>query len=348
MIDYSIICTKYIEKILQAYNYLPKKGEDIEHTLLENLIGTSGTFRLGPKPSEETKREILKRIHEKVQKNQRLEVSSAWGAIKTIPSPNRGVDLVELLALKQYEAIAQIIKDLYPPGIRFNIFLGDSYYIYLYGSDPRIDTYCHDMENLSKGHDEINVVRLSNLCKNATFLEQQCEQNYKFLYRYWIETADLPLELHEKTLSFHELRSIGWVGKITPAMRTFYLKRMSSLYPQESYSFWVEKIIRFFAYGLVISQNDFMGRKKAETSTIDACLLRVPPPDLPRELHSNRLRFRIAPECIMKSSAPPWTVAGIIKMNDIVPKIHLLNGTDYKKESLIKLQYGNITFGLSI
>lgn len=347
MIDYYATCVKFIDQCGLLYDYPVIIGEDIEHTLWENLIGTNGTIRLGSKPSDETKREILKRIHEKVKRRQALEVSSAWGAIKTIPNEYRGPDIAELLTLKQYDAIAKRIKKIYPPGIHFNIYLNDSYYYYLYGFDPQVDEYCQGMENLSNDYAEIEVVRLSSICKNKVLIDQQCEKNFEYLHRYWVESDILSLESHDALLSFIDLKSIGWVGKITPAMRSFYLKRMSILYPHESFDFWVQKILRFFAYGLLISQNDYMGRKSPERSTVDACLLRVPPPDLPRKLYSNRLRFSIAPKSIIKSSAPPWTVAGIIKINNMVPKIHLLNGMDYQKEKLQQFRYDKIMFGVS-
>ncbi len=333
------LCEQYVSNIFDSYNYSPIIGENLENSILNTLIGTTGTLRLGAKPSIQTQSEILKRIHEKVRNGKKLVISSAWGTIKTLPLKNRSVDIAEYLALKQFLALSNAIKKVYPPGVCFNIFLGDSYYKYLYGVDPDIEKYCEDMEKLAMPYDELRVIRLSTLCKKNVNWEQQCKVNFEVLYKYWIDTEGLLAEQHENRLSYKEVNMLGWVGKITPAMREFYLKRMAQLYPSESYEFWVKKIVDFFAYGLMISQNDLMGRKNIETSTVDACLLRVPPPDLPRGLYSNRLRFRISPEVVMKSSAPPWTVSGIIKLEGYNPKIHLVNGNMLKRMDLSGTKY---------
>ena len=348
MKDYSEICTKYLDELLKKINCVPIKGADLEHTILRTLIGTSRTTRLGPMPSAETNKEILNRIHEKVKQNSPLEVTSAWGAIKTIPSKDKGVDLAELLTLKQFHAISNAIKKIYPPGIRFNIFLGDSYYSYLYGFDSQINNYYEGMKLLTKEYKEVNLIRLSELCKDLDFIKQQCQNNYELLRKYWFETSKISPELYDKTSSFRDLQEAGWIGTITPVMREFYLKRMTKLYPNESVEFRIDKIIHFFAYGLMISQNDLMGRKKAETSTVDACLLRVPPPDLPRKLYSNRLRLRIVPESIAQSSAPPWTVAGTIDINDNEElRTHFIDINAYKMTKLEEFNYGNIKIGIS-
>ena len=89
----------------------------------------------------------------------------------------------------------------------------------------------------------------------------------------------------------------------------------------------------------MIRLNDLMGRKSIDTSTIDACLLRVPPPDLPRKMYSNRMRFRISPENVMKSSAPPWTVAGVLCKQEGGYRIKLLNVDECSTTVLSSIEY---------
>lgn len=341
------ICTEYIDGIYSQIHYNPISGKSIEETIFNTLVGSSRTIRLGSKPSEETKREILKRIREKVEKNMPLEVTSAWGAIKTISSEDRGVDLAEYVTLNQFHKISQVIKEIYKPGIKFNVYLGDSYYKYLYGEDDRIEGYTKVMEMISKDFQEINLISLEKQCSSIPDVEQQCRENYEVLRKYWVDSNSVPDELHEQLESHKELRKAGWVGVITSAMREFYLKRMALLYPDKPHEYWVDKAIHFFAYGLMISKNDLMGRRSSKTCTVDACLLRVPPPDLPRELYSNRLRMRITPEAIIKSSAPPWTVAGVIKINSSnEPKLCILNAEEFTKTELKYFKYKGMTVGV--
>lgn len=294
-------------------NNVPQNG-NAEEKLLKILVGTQRTTRLGAYPSKSTLQEIAHRINFCISTNRPLNVSCAWGAIKTVRTPNRTVDLAEMLALKQYQSIGEKVKAIYKPGLIFNIYLGDSYYEYLYGEDSRIDDYCSGMENLARGIPSIQIIRLKDKCKGITNAEQECAVNYSLLKEYWDETNGIPVEQFSSMPSSSRLHNHGWVGDISPAMREFYLKRMALLYPEEGYDYWADKVVRFFSYGLFISQHDLMGRKSYETSTVDSCLLRVPPPDLPRALYSNRIRMRIAPERLLKHSAPPWTVAGCVSI----------------------------------
>ncbi len=116
------LCEQYVSNIFDSYNYSPIIGENLENSILNTLIGTTGTLRLGAKPSIQTQSEILKRIHEKVRYGKKLVISSAWGTIKTLPLKNRSVDIAEYLALKQFLALSNAIKKVYPPGVCFNIF----------------------------------------------------------------------------------------------------------------------------------------------------------------------------------------------------------------------------------
>lgn len=315
------------------------KGNSLEETILNTLIGTQGTIRMGEYPTEETKAEVLRRISHKVAENRPIIISSSWGALKTVPLENRGVDLAEWLAFEQFHTMHQTIKRIYEPGLEFYIYIGDAYYEYLYGYDARIIDYGNQLIELAKKYDEIKIKYLKNqFTENGNEL-LQCEQFYQLLSKYWFKTKDLPVEKYMETDEAQKLYSVGWVGDLTPTMREFHIKRMQKLYPNETLEFWEEKIIRFFAYGLMIRLNDLMGRKSIDTSTVDACLLRLPPPDLPRKLYSNRMRFRISPESVMKSSAPPWTVAGVLCRQGHGYRIKLLNTDDCCKTSLLSVEY---------
>lgn len=338
---------QYLNRQFDGMKYEPIYGETIEKTILNTLIGTLRTTRLGMLPTENTCEEVIRRIRLKVQQNKPLELTSAWGAIKTIPTADRKIDLAELLAIEQFHAIANVVRTVYEPGVRFNIYLGDSFFSYLYGEDERMESYMVGMESIVEKYDEINTFRLGELSNHIECRMQQCADNYEVIAKYWFESAEVQQGTHDKLDSFKELNSIGWVGEITPAMREFYIKRMSSLYPNKPYEFWIEKIIHFFAYTLFISQNDLMGRKSADKCTVDVCLLRVPPPDLPRKLYSNRIRMRIAPQSIVKSSAPPWTVAGIVRLDEKEePSVSLLNSAMYQNTKLEEVKYNGITIGV--
>ena len=348
--DYGRIVEEYLDSMQDNFNYSTFEGRTLEEAIFNTINGTLKTIRLGRRPLDATQKEIISRIKDKVALNRPIEVSSAWGAVKTLPVDYKGIDFIEYLTIKQFQAIDCAVKKIYPPGIRFNIYLGDSYYEYLYGYDPNVSLYCSDMKKLTHNIECINLVQLSDLCnKCEDRIDEQCHKNFKLLKSYWNESEDISVKLHEKLPSYSKLKKAGWVGYITPAMRKFYLKRMSGLYSDKGRNYWEEKILHFFAYGLMISQNDLMGRKNSFTSTIDACLLRVPPPDMPRNLYSNRLRFRIIPETISKLSAPSWTVIGVVCINrERKPHFTLLDSSTCKESDLIEYSYHNMKIYVKI
>lgn len=334
----------FLENMLNKISYQPIMANSLEETIYKTIVGTSSTTRLGTLPSEEAKKEILWRIGQKVKQGYPLEVTSAWGAIKTMPIKERGVDLSELLALKQFHAISSAVRMVYPPGVRFNIYLGDSFYSYLYGNDDRIEDYCEGMKLLANEYEEININRLGVFCNEIDCCEELCGHNYELIKNYWYETIDIPQANHTTMISYQRLAEAGWVGIITPAMREFYINRMEKLYPEETDDYRTDKVIKYFAYGLMISQNDLMGRKNHETCTIDACWLRVPPPDIPRQWTSNRIRMRIVPTKISKKSAPPWTIIGVLCKDSYGKmRIDFLDINSKNIEGLEKLEYKSIS-----
>lgn len=196
---------------------------------------------------------------------------------------------------------------------------------------------------LPSGEVRKNIITLSEKSSLIENCDEQCEVNFNALYEYWHNSEDVSINN-----SSEKLKKLGWMGEITPAMRDFYIKRMKGLYPNETLEFLTNKVIRFFAYTLFISQNDLMGRKNIEHSTIDVCLLRVPPPNMPKQLYSNRLRMRIAPKKVTAQSAPPWAVGGVLEYNNGNLHIKLLDTKTYNQTSLSlnNINYNNSSISI--
>lgn len=338
---------KYIEDCMRKFEYKVSVKKNLEETILEIFIGTCSTTRLGPRPIENTRNNILKRIKYKINKGEPLEVSSAWGAIKTVSTQKKGVDIAEMFMFSQYESIYRRIKKVYPPGVIFNIYLGDSYYEYLYGYDNNIKEYCNGMVKLARKYEGITPHYMSKIVAKIDDSDLICQHNYELLRDFWNETTGMKEMDFCKTETYKRLDEAGWVGIIPVTMRDFYLKRMKNNYKDKDENFWIEKVLKFFSYGMFISQYDLMGRNNPDTSTVDSCLLRIPPPGLPKNLYSNRIRMRIAPENIIRNSAPPWTVSGAVsirKNGDLKMRI-----VDSSISNIIKMEYSEyngITYGI--
>lgn len=345
--DLSEICRTEISESLKKYDYPVQHKANLAETVLGIFVGSVGTTRLGNEPSLETKAEVLRRIQFKLDRNEPLEVSCAWGAIKTVSSDIKKVDLAELLTFSQYSAINKQIQSVYEPGVRFNLYMGDDYYEYLYGPNPGIKDYCKSLTELAKDFPEVNPLYISDGARKIPNVIAACEKNYNLLKEYWLESDGIEEHLFSSLPSYSRLEAAGWVGTIPVEMREFYKKRMQSNYMDKDEAFWTEKILRFFAYGMFISQNDLMNRKKIELSTVDSCLLRVPPPGLPRKLYSNRIRMRITPRNMVKNSAPPWTVAGAVSVGrDGNTHIRLVDSSIYNSINIDYSEYKGIPFGI--
>lgn len=326
---------------LERPKYEPAEGGSIEEIILNTLVGTSRTTRLGPRPDRDTLSVLSDNIRYKVHKGEPLEITSAWGACKTSPGYSHGADIAEVLALQQYDAIGDAVRKTYPPGINFNIVLSDSYYEYLYGANGAVQEYSDEMAGLVEQYPQFHLGKTSELhteIGDTAFV--RCEDNLEKLRQYWHDTKGLDVGHWQELESYKELLDIGWIGQISLATREFYMNRMGKLFPDESVEQHSERVLKFFAYGLLLKQYDVFKRGDAEGCTADFCLLRVPPPDMPKALHGNRLRVRCVPSWVSNSSAPPWTVEGAFIENEVgLLRPRLISDVDLSRSALRKVRY---------
>lgn len=120
----------------------------LERKIFQHLVGSSRSSRLGPVPSEEVVKTICNNISKQVKQGLPIQIVSAWGAKKTIIEAEQQIDIAEYFALLQYLTIAKEIQKIYPPGVQYNIFIGDAYYEYLYGRNKDVHDYFSGMESL--------------------------------------------------------------------------------------------------------------------------------------------------------------------------------------------------------
>jgi hypothetical protein len=291
---------KYLENLSFPYS-LPQSSNyeylTLEQKIFQCLVGSARSSRLGPAPSLEVTKIICSNIKEQIKKGLPIQIVSAWGAKKTIIGVDQRVDIAEYFTLLQYLTIAKEIQDIYPPGVQYNIFVGDAYYEYLYGRNQDVYRYLSDLEDLVNVFDVkcFKLFSLEKFHQKDCGLITQCNSNYEALYRYWVESSAVLEDEWIKLESYKNLCQNGWVGIISSAMREHYLKRLNILFPHFSGREKIEAVIRFFSYSMMVSQNDLFGRKDPSRCTADFCLLRVPPPGIPKALYENRLRKRIIP-----------------------------------------------------
>lgn len=294
----------FLENLSFVTPQAESNSKSLEDKILQCLIGTSRSNRLGPFPESDVVEVILNNIQKNVLKGQPIQVVSAWGGKKTLPGIEQEVDIAEYFTMLQYLAIYKEVKNIYPPGLMYNIFIGDAYYKYLYGDNPGVSVYRSRLKSLAEAFDAdcFNIFSLEDLHVGNDTLLSECENNRGLLFDYWKESADVREESWEELESYKNLCNNGWLGTIPPAMREHYLKRLDLLFPEFSVEEKIFSVVKFFAYGMMVYQKDLFGRKDPATCTADFCLLRIPPPGMPKNLHENRLRKRILPAKFSKKN----------------------------------------------
>jgi len=104
--SFSNIIDKYVEEI-QSIN-APSSERSKKYSvntkiskILEILIGTSRTTRLGPKPLNETIDIIINNIKQKINNNLPLNIPICFGCKKTWKLCQPGIDIAELFTILQ-------------------------------------------------------------------------------------------------------------------------------------------------------------------------------------------------------------------------------------------------------
>ena len=305
---------QYLENLSFVISQQDQPEDSLAFRIFKRLVGTTRTSRLGPFPESDVVETVCGNIGEKIRNGEPIQIVSAWGAKKTLPGANQQVDIVEFFTLLQFLAISKEIQSIYPPGAECKLFIGNAFYEYLYGKHADLPTYLSRMRTLCEmvGPDIFKIVSMEEFHKEDKDLFARCDANFQLLANYWEESSRTPEEKWCQLDSQKALHENGWIGAISPSMREHYLKRLDQLFPHFSQEEKISSVLRFFAYGMMVNQKDLFGRKNPDLCTVDFCLLRTPPPGMPKLLHGNRLRKRIIPEKLSKKTAPPWTVKGML------------------------------------
>ena len=295
----------------------PVQGMSLEEKVdkaVDVLVGTSRDIRKGPIPSEGIINSIKSNIRLSIEKHRPIDVVVAFGCAKTRALDQQGVDLAELMTIEQLALINQRVSQIYDQGIRYLVFLCDSWYLFLYGADDKaaVKKYCSEFELLINVLDlkGFQVQRLSNIVqsKGKDQIELKLKDNFELLKRYWEESEAHGEEEWGDLTSYGALCQAGWVGTIPGIQREFYKKKVKRYLPGAGPDEERDAVLRFFAYSLMIGQEDIFGRR---ISAADISFLSLPPGS-PKQLHGNRLYWRSMPKGTSNKWPAPWTAKGFL------------------------------------
>ena len=317
--NYSNTIDKYIVEI-QSIN-LPSSDKSKKYSIntkvskiLEILVGTSRSTRLGPKPLDETLEIIGENIKLKIKKGMPLNITICFGCKKTWKLCQPGIDIAELFTILQLLKLNRQIQNIYSPGINFYLYLGDAWYEYIYNENIGIREYQEGLKILLSKYSglELDLISMYSFHKENTRLFEECDENLELLKEYWNESNKTNEKDWQYLKSYQKLNSVGWVGIIPNIMRNHYLKKMDRYLPKARSEERVEAVLKFFSYGLMLNQNNLIKRQNSNDCTLEISLM-SPPPGIPLEFRGNRLYLRCLPTEISSRGAPCWPVMGILK-----------------------------------
>lgn len=273
-----------------------------------------------PGITAEERRLMANRIELTTLKGRRIPLLVQFGGAKTAKHcPYPEPDIAEYMALQSLARINLLIREVYPPGAKVRLMLGDTFYSYVFGGDKGVDPYVGGVERMVKGLglSFINAQRFSDVvgAYGPSRVLDRCERNCELIRRHW-DTGSQD--------AYNRLCDEGWKGTLPREQREYYANRAVKILAKKGFkgnALMSEKksaVIRFMAYALMIAQFDLLDRR-LET-TVDVSFVPLAPGE-PRSLY-RRFRILAAPPGGTTKSAPPWTVHGVLRWPELKPTIY--------------------------
>ena len=317
----STLSEKYIELEIKRFFYHKEKqprykkdlGLDERVNQIVNVLADKRDIIKGFKPSNETLERIKNNISNCINTSSPIGIVISWGCIKTPNFCQDGIDIAEFIALEQFININQKVLEYYDKGMEFNIFLGDEWYDFIYGYRKGIEDYCSGFEKLIEimNLENIQVSRLSYIINysDKDRLIEKAKRYFESLKWYWSDSEKIPEKDWTKLESYNSLVKTGFKGILPNIMREFFIDKMNRYLPNAGFQEKLEAIWRYFAYGLMIIDEDLLGRNKC---AIDFSLISPPPGAPDKCIFDHRLRMRSMPYEATKKGYAPWVSGGII------------------------------------
>ena len=163
--------------------------------LLTQAFVSTSQIRYGPAPKPESLVEIRKVISRAIELGRPIPVLIPWGGRKAIVE--RGIDIAEVVALKQLECLQSRVTRHYPAGIDARIRVEDTGALYLYQEDGyrgenAVEDYSSAFQRLVRilNLPFINPIRESSLMATDEYfgLSDQIAQP---MFDYLVESAQV-------------------------------------------------------------------------------------------------------------------------------------------------------------
>lgn len=278
-------------------------GESLIDKITSVMVGTRST-RVGPSPRPEGMVKIREVIRYYVEQRKPIQVLVPFGPTK--PSPDRGVDMAELAALRTLDCLQKQVTTCFSPGLHFVIRLEDTtgrFLEFLPGFQDAISRYCYDFIRLVRvldmGH-FITPIMESDLVLPEIHKAMSHEMAAHFYDA--IETGDST-----------KLYTLGWNSGVPKEMIEFLLDKYKHLYPD--YPSQHFGLVTKYLGGTLARH--ILGARglPADTPCLHINFAQIMA-GAPKETTDHRLYLRTVPVKHSKLHVPPWRGFGTIRMRD--------------------------------
>lgn len=284
---------------------------DLLGAVIMALVGTK-QVRQGATPDT---CEIRRVVSACMQKDVPIPIVVPWGCKKVDNST--GVDLAEIAALKQMEALQRRVQQLHAPGICVRIRCEDIGAFYLFDDQGEegacaIRDYALTFPHLPHllGLDDFITVFMDSDHFPLAWYTRECERVAEVFYSYLLATEGM--EEPETHPTYRALEGIGWKGSIPPEMREHFYASYARLYDDDRATS-IYRLARYFAQTPVRKRMNAAGNLPEWGNDWLQLNFAPPVPGVPMMVTNRILYYRTFPTCITRTHILPWRAKGYLK-----------------------------------
>lgn len=284
---------------------------------LTEAFVSSGQNRQGPAPTPEGYVAIRRVLLHYIERQEPISVLVPWGSKK--PKNSMSIDVADLFALKQLEALHNRVRAVYAPGVHVNVGIEDLGGRFLW----------KDRESLSSSATYVNeFVRLTEILgyswleavPESTLAGPEFEQAAQAMSCRILPYLTRPFEKHASLALMHEA---GWAGDLPDVQVDFYLRQYERYYPDLDEGERRQMLARYLAQSWARYKVNAKLKYPEWGSNYVQINFPQPVPGIPAHLGDRRLYYRTLPMRFARTHIPSWRARGYLQIShdEAVPKI---------------------------